>query len=205
MPLPPLPTRSRPWSKNCPKRVKIELYGAERPSSGATFGMSSVPVIGSTSGLSPAAARAAGLVAVWSTMRLLMTRGALSTTMPDVWVYEVGTGASGPGGSKGCAERSSTGLRRGISSSAAPQFSPPGSRLLHVPSTVRSPQGRSSPPVAVSGIWCGASPIKVPHGFVGVAVAACRSAILIWSRMNRRSAELRLKPAPTGAAASGLS
>src|SRR4051794_36330808 len=33
---------STPWSKNCPKKVKIELYGGERPTSVVTFGMKSV-------------------------------------------------------------------------------------------------------------------------------------------------------------------
>ena len=85
VPLPPLFTRSRPWSKNCPKSVNQELYGAERPTSGATFGMKNAPD-GVTSGFSPAAATAAGLSAVWSTMRLLMTRGWLSKTVPVVCV-----------------------------------------------------------------------------------------------------------------------
>ena len=48
---PPLVTRSRPWSKNCPKSVNIELNGAERPTSGATFGMNSVPVLRHLRGL----------------------------------------------------------------------------------------------------------------------------------------------------------
>ena len=34
VPLPPLATRSRPWSKNWPKIVNQELNGADRPSSG---------------------------------------------------------------------------------------------------------------------------------------------------------------------------
>src|SRR3954447_25088962 len=33
---------STPWSKNCPKKVKIELYGGDRPTSVVTFGMKSV-------------------------------------------------------------------------------------------------------------------------------------------------------------------
>ena len=39
VPLPPLPTRSSPWSKNWPKIVNQELNGADRPSSGDTFEM----------------------------------------------------------------------------------------------------------------------------------------------------------------------
>jgi hypothetical protein len=46
----------------------------------------------------PAAATAAGLSDVWSTIRLLITRGCASKTFPDFWVYvEVGTaGLPGP-------------------------------------------------------------------------------------------------------------
>ena len=39
VPLPPLVTRSRPWSKNWPKNVIQALNGADRPASGVTFGM----------------------------------------------------------------------------------------------------------------------------------------------------------------------
>ena len=42
VPLPPLVTRSRPWSKNWPKNVNQELNGADRPASGATFWMKNV-------------------------------------------------------------------------------------------------------------------------------------------------------------------
>ena len=41
--VPPLLTRSRPWSKNCPNSVNHELYGADRPTSGATLGMKNAP------------------------------------------------------------------------------------------------------------------------------------------------------------------
>ena len=41
---PPLVTRSRPWSKNWPKSVNHELYGADRPTSVATFGMKNEPL-----------------------------------------------------------------------------------------------------------------------------------------------------------------
>ena len=60
VPLPPLLTRSRPWSKNWPKKVNIELNGADRPTSGAMFGMGSVPS-GSATTSGPATATAAGL------------------------------------------------------------------------------------------------------------------------------------------------
>ena len=40
---PRLVVRSRPWSKNWPNRVNRELNGAESPTSGATFGIGSVP------------------------------------------------------------------------------------------------------------------------------------------------------------------
>src|SRR5262245_58729743 len=36
--------RSRPWSKNWPKKVNIRLNGADRPKSGVMFGMNSEPV-----------------------------------------------------------------------------------------------------------------------------------------------------------------
>src|SRR5687768_18184804 len=99
-----------PWSKNCPNRVKRELYGGERPTSVVMFGMKSVlwegtqfagsaATGGSASGSGsvlqgttpslpwlrtglPAADTAAGLVEVWSTIRLLMTRGCESKTSP---------------------------------------------------------------------------------------------------------------------------
>ncbi|MNG03794.1 hypothetical protein D3C84_868890 [compost metagenome] len=112
MSLPPLVTRSRPWSKNCPKKVIQALNGADRPASGAMFGMkkvgvssavpnspsrpglvtiwapslstsSAVPRTPSTPG-SKAAATAAGLSAVMSTIRLLMMRGWASITVPVV-------------------------------------------------------------------------------------------------------------------------
>ena len=109
---PVLTVWSTPWSKNCPKKVNTELNGGERPTSVVMFGMKSVwccgvqpagcsgvtsrPVAGSTShgtalGVPSwartgrvAAATAAGLVEVWSTIRLLITRGCESTTLPLV-------------------------------------------------------------------------------------------------------------------------
>ena len=90
--------------------MNIELYGGERPTSVVTLGMKSVSwdgvqlagtaliggstvssgsvVHGWTPGLpwvltgNPAAAMAAGLVDVWSTTRLLTTRGSVSKTLP---------------------------------------------------------------------------------------------------------------------------
>src|SRR3954447_15856267 len=92
---PDLGTRSSPWSKNWPKNVNIRLNGADRPKSGVVFGMKIEPVSNAASGefeagtpLSAApgpeqtkppephtfaaAETAAGLAAVWSTIRLLM-------------------------------------------------------------------------------------------------------------------------------------
>ncbi|MCY1251552.1 hypothetical protein D9M72_653280 [compost metagenome] len=92
--VPPLFTRSRPWSKNCPKKVIHALKPALRPSSGDSLGMkntwrsSAVPNMPSRPGLvmlgaPPLASTAAGLLAVWSTIRLLMVRGCESTTEPE--------------------------------------------------------------------------------------------------------------------------
>ena len=53
----------------------MELNGADSPTSGATFSMNSVPVARVGRVRQPAAATAAGLVGVWSTIRLLATRG----------------------------------------------------------------------------------------------------------------------------------
>src|SRR3954453_14396994 len=91
---------STPWSKNWPKKVNTLLYGGERPTSVVTFGMNNVwcdgtqpagtPPVPSGAGSvvqgnSPgafcvrpgnsAAAAAAGLVEVWSTIRLLTVLG----------------------------------------------------------------------------------------------------------------------------------
>ena len=65
--------------------MNIELKGADRPASVAVFGVNRVPdtsVIAS----GPATARAAGLLAVWSTIRLLTIRGWESCTTPFFWV-----------------------------------------------------------------------------------------------------------------------
>ena len=112
---PPLTVWSRPWSKNWPKNVNSELYGGDSPASvlmlgignvwcdgthpagtpstgGSTIGSGSV-VQGTYRGApgwartgNPAAATAAGLVEVWSSIRLLITRGCESTTLPDFWL-----------------------------------------------------------------------------------------------------------------------
>ena len=107
---PPLTVWSTPWSKNWPKKVNSELYGGERPTSVVTFGMNNVlcegtqpagmpttsggpgsgsVVHGCRPGLpwvrtgNSAAATAAGFVEVWSLIRLLITRGWESKTLPD--------------------------------------------------------------------------------------------------------------------------
>src|SRR5918912_1072175 len=191
---------STPWSKNWPKNVKRELYGGERPTSVVTFGMKSVlcdgvqpagtPATGGTAvgsgsvvqGVAlaagfcertgcPEAATAAGFSDVWSTMRLLMTRGWSSKTLPVFCLYDVGPGGPKPGGT-GSASRKLGVVRRGNSSSAAQKRSRAGNRLLHEPSTVRSPYG-----VSRSGIWSGFGPTSVPHGLLAVSVAEWRSAI----------------------------
>src|SRR4051794_29925786 len=98
---------STPWSKNWPKNVNRLLNGGDRPTSVVTFGMNSVLCAGvqpaGTPGVvavgsvvqgvadagfrcvrtgNPAAATAAGLVDVWSEIRLLITRGCESKTKP---------------------------------------------------------------------------------------------------------------------------
>jgi len=92
VPLPPLGTRSRPWSKNWPNNVNHESYGADTPKSGVEFGSSNscngepvtglVAVIVLDAGLAVAAATAAGLALVWSATRLLARRADGSTTVP---------------------------------------------------------------------------------------------------------------------------
>ncbi|MNQ84619.1 hypothetical protein D3C85_997540 [compost metagenome] len=130
-------TRSRPWSKNWPKKVIHELKPAVRPTSGDSLGMkntslsSAVPNTPSRPGLitgvaPPFAATAAGLLAVWSTIRLLIIRGCGSITVP-VPAY--------------CADRKEGSSRRGKSASAAPKSVWPVTRLLKLPSTVRRPNG----------------------------------------------------------------
>ena len=224
---PDLTVWSTPWSKNWPKKVNSELYGGDRPTSVVTFGMKRVwcvgtqpagtPATGGTAvgsgstvqGCTPgfpwvrtgnsAAAIAAGLVEVWSTIRLEITRGWESmTTFPaSFWAYEVGPG--GPTGSAaviGSAARKFGLVNRGKGTSAAANVSRPGNRLLQDPSTVRRPNV-----VSRSGIWSGAVPTRVPQGSAAVAVAACRSAILICFRMKVRSPAVTTNPLPTGAAA----
>ncbi len=110
VPLPPFVILSRPWSKNWPKIVNSELNGGDRPTSVVMFSMNSVwcagtqpagrpsvppgvvgSVVHATTGSAPcertgkpAAATAAGLVEVWSTIRFEIVRGSLSTTLPLV-------------------------------------------------------------------------------------------------------------------------
>src|SRR6476619_5638698 len=173
--VPPLLTVwSTPWSKNWPKKVKSELYGGERPTSVVTFGMKSVlcegvqpagtPTTGGTAVGSgsvvhgttpvlpwvrtgnPAACTAAGLVDVWSTMRLLMMRGCVSKTrlFGAFCAYPPCAGIvplPGPKklGGLDSALRNFAVVSRGNGWSAAANFSRPGKRLLHDPSTVRRP------------------------------------------------------------------
>ncbi len=143
-----------------------------------------------------AAATAAGLVDVWSSIRLLMTRGCESKTSPFFCAYDVGPGGPKPVGTSSAALN--TGVTcRGNGWSAAPKFSRPGMRLLHEPSTVRRPYEERA-----SGIWLGPVPTSAPQGPVAdVVLATCVSAILICSRMNARSEGVTVKPWPTGATA----
>ncbi len=81
---------------------------------------------------------AAGFVEVWSTMRLLTKRGWLSKTLPFFWAYDVATGGPNSGGFASAARKSGV-VSRGNGTSAAANVSRPAKRLLHEPSTVRSP------------------------------------------------------------------
>src|SRR4051812_33545842 len=164
--LPLLTVWSTPWSKNCPKNVNSELYGGDSPTSVVTFGMNSVwcdgmqstgsPATGGvavgsgsvlhgrTPGLFwvrtglPAAATAAGFVEVWSTIRLLTTRGWESVTLPPP-LYVVCVPAPGnPGGATSAARKSGV-VNRGKTWSEAAKVSRPGNRLLQDPSVVRRP------------------------------------------------------------------
>src|SRR5213082_1871952 len=124
-------------------------------------------------------------------------RGCESKTKPFFCAYEEEGIAGLPGPNKLAGAPSAflkTGLpaRRGNGTSAAANFSRPGSRLLHDPSVVRRPYE-----VSASGIWFGPGPTSVPHGFAGVAVAAWCSAILICLRMNARSPGVTVNPLPT--------
>ncbi len=101
-PLPPLFTKSRPWSKNWPNSVNQVLNGAEMPPSGVTLGIEKLgkPVVGSmpsnagalfgscTAGITVdcelAASSAAGLAVLWSAIRLEIRRGLESNTKPCV-------------------------------------------------------------------------------------------------------------------------
>src|SRR3954469_20038624 len=143
---------STPWSKNWPKNVNSELYGGERPTSVVTFGMNSVwcdgtqsagtastggTAVGSGSvvhgfrpGLpcdltgNPAAAIAAGFVDVWSTIRLLITRGCESNTtlFGRLSVYELGPGVNPGIGGMSSAFRKTGDVSRGNGWSAVANF-----------------------------------------------------------------------------------
>src|SRR3954453_13248621 len=111
----------------------------------------------------PAASRAAGLVEVWSTIRLLTTRGSESNTSPVFWAYDDEATAGDPGPKKPAPTPSAAlkdaVLILGKSWSAEPNVSWPGCRLLHEPSTVRSPLDTSG-----LGIWFVSVPIRVEQG-----------------------------------------
>src|SRR5471030_974895 len=102
---------------------------------------------------------AAGLVDVWSSIRLLIRRGCESKTLPDSCAYDVDGMMPLPGPKKsvglGSAVRKIGLVSRGNAWLAAANVSRPGSRLLHCPSTVRRPYA-----VRASGIWSGAGPIN---------------------------------------------
>ncbi len=123
---PPLTVWSRPWSKNWPKNVKSELKGGEKPLSVLMLGIGNVWWVGcirpappdrrvrqrvgigrarhvvrcSRLGAhrEPRRRHRSRVVAVWSTIRLLTTRGWESKTFPVFWEYdEIGTaGLPGP-------------------------------------------------------------------------------------------------------------
>ncbi len=115
---PPLTVWSTPWSKNCPKSVNQELYGAESPASGVTFGM---PPAGSPP---RAAATAAGLLVLWSAIRLLISRGSASVAFRSAYPGRVCAGTS-----------------RGNAWSAAPKPAWPAPRWLHEPSVYKRQGG----------------------------------------------------------------
>src|SRR4029077_12685815 len=82
----------------------------------------------------PAAATAAGLVEVWSSIRLLITRGWESKTDPVFWAYDE-NGTAGLPGPKNPAGAPSADPNTGVVSrrngrSAAPKASRPGARVL---------------------------------------------------------------------------
>jgi hypothetical protein len=89
---------------------------------------STLPAHGKTPGLpwvrtgKPAAATAAGLDGVWSTIRLLIMRGCESVTDPVVWAYDV-LGPPGAAKMLGSAVLKSALANRGKVWSAAPNFS----------------------------------------------------------------------------------
>jgi hypothetical protein len=136
-------------------------------------------------------------VTVWSTMRLLTTRGWESTTRPFFCAYDVGPGA--PSGAPFSAGPNVAVVSRGMTRCAAPKCVWSATPLLDDPSTVRRPYGSSG-----LAIWFGPVPNSGRPGTgapFGPSLVACASAILICLRMNRRSPAFRVNPWPTGAAA----
>ena len=168
----------------------------------------------------PAAAMAAGLVLVWSSIRLLAVRTSESMTVPVLLLYDVD-----PRGPKlalvfGSASRKNGVVSRGKTWLDAPKKfgikvpakgpeGCPGAatpvaalRLLQEPSTVRRPYDViTSGTCSLSGMSSPGWASRVPHGFDAVSVVVCRSAILICLRMNARSPGVTTKPLPTGAGA----
>jgi len=130
---------------------------------GSASGSGSV-VQGTTPGLpcvrsgNPAAAMAAGLVDVWSTIKLLITRGSLSKTLPFFCLYDEGAGGPNKGGLASASLNTAV-VSRGNAWSAAPLNSCPATRLLHEPSTVLSPNDSSG-----LASWLGPEPSRAPQG-----------------------------------------
>src|SRR4051794_19329665 len=111
------------------------------------------------------AATAAGLLAVWSTIRLLMTRGSESVTTPLFCAYDVALPTACPGtpaNVTGCAGRKIGVVKRLNFKSAAPKNSWPGTRLLNDPSTVRSPIGSCGFGFPNRLTWLGPGPRSCP-------------------------------------------
>src|SRR4051794_19305794 len=209
---------STPWSKNWPKNVNTLLNGGDKPTSVVMFGMNSVLCSGvqptgvfgavQTTAVGvgscdrtgdPAAEMAAGLVEVWSSIRLLTVRGCESATLPVFCLYDEATGP--PNNDASSASLNTGEVRRGNTWSDAAKFLVVASlRLLQEPSTERRPYDvRMSGTCSASGIGSPGWARSVPHGLDAVSVVACRSAILICLRMNDRSPAETVNPLPTGA------
>ncbi len=184
-PLPPLVTRSRPWSKNWPKSVNQELNGADRPTSGADVGdEEGVAVI--RGDLVGARGGHGGRVGGdWSTIRLLTRRGSVSVTVPRVGVGAARSGLDQP---------------REDSSRRRPTVPGPAAGCCRTRRRCAGPRAaRGSCRCRGSGSRRGRS--ASPHGLPAVpGLAAWCSEIWICRKMCRRSEALRLNPCPTGAA-----